>query len=69
VTDRTDEWVAILRSTTTDSKGHFRLSRQRGKSVYFLRFDHPLFNPLQLRLKLDKNAPPRAITARLPIGG
>jgi hypothetical protein len=69
VTDRTDEWVAVLRSTTTDSKGHFRFSQQHGKSVYYLRFDHPLFNPLGLKLKLDKNAPQRAITARPHIGG
>ena len=69
VTDRTEEWVAERRSTTTDSKGHFRFSQQRGKSVYYLRFDHPLFNPLQLKLKLDKNAPQRAITARPHIGG
>jgi len=69
VTDRTEEWVAILRSATTDRKGHFRFSPQRGKSVYYLRFDHALFNPLQLKLKLDKNAPQRAITARPHIGG
>ena len=69
VTDRTEEWVAVLRSTTTDSKGHFRFSSQRGKSVYYLRFDNALFNPLQIRLKLDKNAPQRAITARPEIGG
>jgi len=69
VTDRTEEWVAVLRSTTTDSKGHFRFSSQRGKSMYYLRFDNALFNPLQIRLKLDKNAPQRAITARPEIGG
>jgi len=69
VTDRTEEWVAVLRSTTTDSNGHFRFSPQRGKSVYYLRFDNALFNPLQLRLKVDKKAPQRAITARPEIGG
>jgi hypothetical protein len=69
VTDRTEEWVAVLRSTTTDSNGHFRFSPQPGKSVYYLRFDSPLFNPLELRLKLDKKAPQRAITARPEIGG
>ncbi len=69
VTDCTEEWVSVLRSTTTDSKGRFRFSQQRGRSVYYLRFDHALFNPLQLRLKLDKNAPQRAITARPHIGG
>jgi hypothetical protein len=69
VTDRSEKWVAILRSTTTDSKGHFRFARQRGKTVYYLRFDHAWFNPLELRLKLDKNVPQRAITARPEIGG
>jgi len=69
VTDRTEEWVAVLRTTTTDSNGRFRFSPQRGKSVYYLRFDNALFNPLELRLKLDKKAPQRAITARPPIGG
>jgi Carboxypeptidase regulatory-like domain len=69
VTDRSEEWIAVLRFTKTDSRGHFRFSRQRGKSVYYLRFDHPLFNPLELRLKLDKRAPQRAIAARPEIGG
>ena len=69
VTDRTEEWVAALRSTTTDSSGRFHFSPQRGKSVYYLRFDNALFNPLQLRLKLDKQAPQREITARPHIGG
>jgi hypothetical protein len=67
VTDRSEEWVAVLRSTTTDSNGHFRFSSQHGKRVYYLRFDNALFNPLQL--KLDKEAPRRAITARPEIGG
>ena len=69
VTDRSKEWVAVLRSTTTDSNGHFHFSSQRGKSVYYLRFDNALFNPLQLRLRLDEKAPQRGITARPEIGG
>ena len=69
VTDCTEEWAAVLRSTTTDSNGHFRFSSQRGKSVYYLHFEHALFNPLELRLKLDKKAPQRAITARPHVGG
>jgi hypothetical protein len=69
VTDRTEGWVAVLRTTTTDSKGRFRFSQERGKSVYYLRFDHALFNPLQLRLKVDKSATQRAITAKPQIGG
>jgi hypothetical protein len=67
VTDRTEGWVAVLRSTTTDSKGHFRFSQERGKRLYYLHFDHPRFN--QLKLKLDRSAPQRTITARPEIGG
>ena len=69
VTDRTENGVAVLRTTKTDSKGHFQFSSQRGKTAYCLRFDHLLFNPLQLTLKLDKHAPQRGITARPQIGG
>lgn len=69
VTDRSDDCASILRSTQTDSKGHFRFPRQHGKTVYCLRFDHPLWNPLQMKLKLDKHAPQRGITARPEIGG
>jgi len=69
VSDCTPEWVAVQRSTKTDSKGHFRLSQQTGKTVYYLRFDHRLFNPLALKLRLDKNAPQRGIIAKPEIGG
>jgi hypothetical protein len=69
VTDRTENGAAVLRTTKTDRKGYFHFSSQRGKTVYCLRFDHPLFNPLQLTLKLDKHAPQRGITAKPEIGG
>ena len=69
VTDRTENGVAVLRTAKTDSKGHFHFPSQRGKTVYCLRFDHPLWNPLQLTLKLDKHAPQRGITAKPEIGG
>lgn len=69
VTDRTEDGGTVLRATKTDSKGNFHFRSQRGKTVYCLRFDHPLFNPLQLTLKLDKHAPQRGITAKPEIGG
>ena len=69
VTDRTEDGAAVLRTTKTDSKGHFHFPSQRGKSAYCLRFDHPLWNPLQLTLKLDEHAAQRGITARPQIGG
>jgi len=64
VTDRTEKWGAVLRSTTTDGNGHFRFSSQHGKGVYYLGFENALFNPLQLRLKLDEKAPHLGITVR-----
>jgi hypothetical protein len=69
VTDRSENGVDVLRTTKTDSKGHFRFPPQRGKTAYCLRFDHPWFNPLQLTLKLDKHAFQRGITTRPHIGG
>ena len=69
VTDRTENCAAVLRTTRTDIKGHFHFPTQRGKTVYCLRFDHPLWNPLQLTIKLDKHAPHRGITAKPEIGG
>lgn len=69
VTDRTQDGVTVLRSTGTDRKGHFQFSKQGGKTMYCLRFDHPMLNPLQLTLKLDKHAPQRGITAKPEIGG
>ena len=69
VTDRTENGVAVLRSTRTDSRGRFHFSKQPGKTVYCLRFDHRLWNPLQLTLKLDKRASQRGISAKPEIGG
>ena len=69
VTDRSEQWAAVLRTTKTDSKGRFRFSPQPNKTVYYLRFDSALFNPLQLKLKLDKNPPEHGITVKAPIGG
>ena len=69
VTDRTDDGKAVLRTTRTDERGHFHFASQRGKTTYCLRFDHPSWNPLQLRVKLDKHAPQQGITAKPEIGG
>src|SRR5262249_55168688 len=68
VTDRTEDGKPVLRSTKTDERGHFHFASQRRKTNC-LRFDHPLWNPLQLRVKLDKHAPQRGITAKPEIGG
>src|SRR5215469_9679648 len=46
VTDRTEDEATVLRSTRTDEQGRFHFSKKRAKTLYYLRFDHPLFNPL-----------------------
>jgi hypothetical protein len=51
------------------ARGVSVFSAQGGKTLYCIRFEHPLWNPLQIKLKLDKHAPQRAITARPHIGG
>ena len=69
VSDCSIGWASVLRTTTTGSEGRFHLSRRAGRGVYFLRFDHPAFNPLGLKLKIDKNTAQRGIVARPNIGG
>jgi len=69
VTDRSEGCQIVIRSTRTDRKGHFRFPKQQGRTIYCLRFDHPLWNPLEMRLKLDAHAPQKGITAKPEIGG
>jgi hypothetical protein len=69
VSDCSEEWRAVLRSTTTDKRGYFRFSPKSNKTIYYLRFDHTAFNPLQLKLVLERKARNRAITVTAPIGG
>jgi hypothetical protein len=56
VSDRTDQWEAVLRTAKTDRQGRFHFSREHKKVVYYLHFEHPMFNPLELKLKLNKKA-------------
>jgi hypothetical protein len=69
VNDRAEDWGTVLRSTTTDSERRFGFPSLPGKTIYHLSVEHPLFNPLWLKLKLDKHAPDRGITVKAPIGG
>jgi len=69
VSDYSEGWAIVVRTTKTDDKGHFRFSEQRGKNIYYLQFDSPSYNPLRIKLKLDKNSPHRAVTVNAPIGG
>jgi hypothetical protein len=69
VTDLRENWGKVIRTTKTDGQGRFHFSAQSGKALYWLRFDHPEFNPLELKLKLNSKAPHLGITAKPHIGG
>lgn len=69
VSDCERDGKAVLRTTKADAEGHFSLPRQSGKSLYYLRFDTPAFNPLGLKLQLDRNSPHRGIVAQPEVGG
>jgi hypothetical protein len=44
VTDRTENGVAVLRSTKTDRRGHFQFSTQCGKTTLFRTIGFSLHN-------------------------
>ena|SRR5579872_2930859 len=69
VTEQAENGSTVLRTTKTDENGYFHFPAQRGKTIYCLRFDHPLWNPLQLTLELNKHARQRRITVKPQIGG
>jgi hypothetical protein len=64
VSDLNENWGEVIRTTKTDSEGHFSFSTQGGKTLYWLHFEQHYINPLELKLKLRKNAPHVGITAK-----
>jgi hypothetical protein len=49
-------WKGTLRSTDTDSEGHFRFTLVKGRKIYFLRISAraPGVNPLQVPVKISR---------------
>jgi type II secretory pathway component PulC len=66
VEERSSDWKTVLRSTTTDSKGHFLFSSDRNRAIYYLQLNHAGFNWLRIKVQLDKKGEPQ-ITVQLPI--
>ena len=56
VEERSQDWETVLRSTETDEKGGFKFPATKGKAVYYLQFSHYGFDPLRIKLRIDKKA-------------
>src|ERR1700722_1744824 len=66
VEERSEDWKTVLRSTETDGNGRFHFSSNRNKTIYYLQFSLAGFNPLRIKLQLDKKAN-AAVVVKLPI--
>jgi hypothetical protein len=70
VTDRTQKVSQSFVPQRPMPKAYFRFSTQGGKGVYCIRFDHLLWNLLQVTVRLDKHAHQHGITAKdMAVGG
>jgi hypothetical protein len=54
VLEVSSDWKTVLRTTTTDSDGKWSLPPTPGQQVYYLRFVAYGFNPLQVRVGLNR---------------
>lgn len=54
VLEVSSDWKTVLRTTTTDSDGKWFLAPVPRQQVYYLRFTAYGFNPLQVRIKLNR---------------
>jgi len=54
VLEVSSDWKTVLRTTTTDRNGKWSLAPVPKQQVYYLRFIAYGFNPLQVRVKLNR---------------
>ena len=54
VLEVSSDWKTVLRTTTTDRNGKWTLATVPKQQVYYLRFIAYGFNPLQVRVKLNR---------------
>ena len=64
VEEWTAGWKKFVRATHTDNNGRFYLQPEQGKTIYYLQFQSPGFDPLRLKLKVDPEAKP-GITVKM----
>jgi hypothetical protein len=48
------DWKTVLRTSATDSHGKFSLTSVQGRKIYFLQLSTPGFDPLRLRIQVDR---------------
>jgi hypothetical protein len=48
------DWKTVLRTTATDDHGRFSLATLQGRKIYCLQLSTPGFDPLRLRVQLDR---------------
>jgi|SRR5580700_533541 hypothetical protein len=48
------DWKTVLRTTATDDQGSFSLATLQGRKIYCLQLSTPGFDPLRLRVQLDR---------------
>ena len=56
VEERSQDWGTVLRSTETDDNGRFKFRATQNKAVYYLQFSRSGFDPLRIKLRIDKKA-------------
>jgi hypothetical protein len=66
VLEVSSDWQTVLRITTTDSNGKWSLEPVPKQQVYYLRFVANGFNPLQVRVRLNRTKG-RELRFKLPI--
>ena len=54
VQEFSSDWKTVLRTSATDSHGKFSLTSVQGRKIYFLQLSTPGFDPLRLRIQVDR---------------
>ena len=56
VEERSQNWGTVLRSTKTDENGRFKFPAIQNKAVYYLQLSCYGFDPLRIKVRIDKKA-------------
>ncbi len=56
VEECTKAWKEVLDSTHADGEGRFHLRTARAQRTYYLRLPRPGFNPLLIKVRLNRHA-------------
>jgi len=54
VQEFSSDWKTVLRTSATDDHGRFSLANVQGRKIYCLQLSTPGFDPLRLRVQVDR---------------